>query len=406
MAGRSPYLGAAMYVAYLISNFWLFVIAQAALAYLLIVLAIQRIGLADHAVTPIVLFLSVTTALPTYNSLLLADAFASFGILSFLLLATPGKLSRKKTVGLTAVLCASSMFHLTHIMMLLGMVGALSAVSFLNIAPVALTRAAATGAIGLIAGVLSIQATSVVTTMVLGRPPQLLPLLTARFVADGPGLSYIDSECEKRFQVCRVRIGRDLNNATFLFSPDVAHGTYALLNSEERSRMGREDTQFALAVWKSYPLDESYMIFRNTVRQIAWIDYDGLNQNCFANSNCWNALPTNVRQTLRRSLSGRGMWPQQAMNFLLYVVVLGSICYLVVNYRHFQKLAPETEKVMRMWLIIGGAAMVVCAVFGGAVADPQYRYQGRLIWLIPLFAALIFLKSRSLVYIGRRQDSI
>jgi len=35
-------------------------------------------------------------------------------------------------------------------------------------------------------------------------------------------------------------------------------------------------------------------------------------------------------------------------------------------------------------------AMLVCSFFGGAVSDPQYRYQGRLIWLVPFFAAIAF----------------
>jgi hypothetical protein len=45
---------------------------------------------------------------------------------------------------------------------------------------------------------------------------------------------------------------------------------------------------------------------------------------------------------------------------------------------------------LREWLLLTLVAMLVCSFFGGAVSDPQYRYQGRLIWLVPFFAAIAF----------------
>jgi len=51
---------------------------------------------------------------------------------------------------------------------------------------------------------------------------------------------------------------------------------------------------------------------------------------------------------------------------------------------------PRQWILLREWLLLGLTAMLVSSFFGGAVADPQYRYQGRLIWLVPFFAAIAF----------------
>ena len=137
------------------------------------------------------------------------------------------------------------------------------------------------------------------------------------------------------------------------------------------------------------------MMLLNTARQLVWIDYDGLNQNCFASPDCWTALPPSVRQTLRASPSGQGFWPQPWMNALLYAVVIASLLYLLMGYRTLARNQPAKERLLRSWLVVAGTAMLVCALFGGAIADPQYRYQGRLIWLVPLLAIILFLLNRN-----------
>ena len=79
------------------------------------------------------------------------------------------------------------------------------------------------------------------------------------------------------------------------------------------------------------------------------------------------------------------------MNGVLYVVVLGSLAGLAALSPSIARQDPERWRLFRTWLLVGFAAMLVCAFFGGAVAEPQYRYQGRLIWLVPFMAAIALL---------------
>jgi hypothetical protein len=84
------------------------------------------------------------------------------------------------------------------------------------------------------------------------------------------------------------------------------------------------------------------------------------------------------------------------MNAVLYIVVCASLLCLALVAPFLRRHDPARWHMLRTWLLVGFAAMLVCAFFGGAVSDPQYRYQGRLIWLVPLMAGISLLARRQL----------
>lgn len=393
MAGRSPYIGALMYLGYLTGNFWPFVLLQACIAYALIILTLRRFRVATPVnVTGLTLVLAATTALPTYNGLLLADGFASFGMVAFLLIASPGRLSRAELVFLALVLVTSVTAHLTHIMIILGMTIFLAISKLTGWIPKSPKRAWIAGIGAVLIGLGSVQVTDMVTKRAFGRPPQLLPLLSARFIADGPGKKYIAAGCPGGdFLICHIPIGRPDNDALTLFSLNPHTGAYMLRSTEERRLMGEQDVDFALSVLKYDPIGELAMMARNTIRQLFWIDYDGLNQTCWYRPNCWASLPPTLRAELHATPSGQALWPQKWMNALLYAVVIVSLMVLAVSGRKIRSLNRRRWLLLRNWLLLGFTGMLVCSFFGGAIADPQYRYQGRLIWLVPFMAGVALL---------------
>jgi hypothetical protein len=395
MSGRSPYIGALMYIGYVLGNFWPFVLLQATIAYVLIVLSLRRFGVDTARNVMIVsLSLAAVTALPTYNSLLLADGFASFGVLAYLLIAANGRIGRWTFAFLLAVIAISVSAHLTHITMMIAMVATLALARLIGWArPPA--RAWYVGVGAIVLGLLSIQVTAIATRVAFGKEPQLLPLLTARVYMDGPGRAFVQSGCDgNRFQVCRLPIDKPYNNAGWLFATNPHLAGYMLGNAEERRRMGEEDTAFALAVLRHDPLGQIGKSALNATRQLLWIDYDGLNQGCFDQPDCWSNIPSPVRETLRNSVSGRNAWPQSVMNVVLYVGILTSLVALAIFVPMLFRRDRERAQALRVWLLVAGGAMVMCSIFGGAVADPQYRYQGRLIWMVMLFAEIALLAHR------------
>lgn len=392
MGGRSPFIGALMYLGWVTAHFWTFVLMQAIIAYTLIILTLKRfrVGTARN-ITVVTLILAFLTSLPTYDSLLLADAFAAFGILAFILLVDRQRRSKGVTFFLMTVLSISIVSHMTHLMMVIDMVLMLGLVALIKRKPLK-RRVWTVGIASILIGVGALQATSMATRIAFHRPPQLLPLLTARFYMDGPGKRFIDEDCHGRFEICRIKIGHPANNAVWLFSDAPETGAYMLGDVEQRRLMGEQDVAFALAVLQTYPLQQISRSALNVLRQVAWIDYSGLNQGCFERPGCWENLPQSVRRTLRNTPSGRNAWPESAMNLTLYITVLSSLFILLVGLHRLRKVDVYFAAIVSDWLLIGGSAMLVCCAFGGAVADPQYRYQGRLVWLIVLMAAVVVLR--------------
>lgn len=398
MAGRSPYLGAWLWLSYVVGDFWPFVLVNAGVAYLLIRLSLHRFGLLrDRNVLIAVAVLAGMTSLPTFDAMLLADPFAPFGVLALILLATPGRLNRVETAFLVALTLVSASFHLTHITMFAAMTVAILMLRWrlpkLAVPPRAWIAGVAAVAIGL----LSVQATALAARAAFGRAPQLLPLLTARFYLDGPGKRFVESGCEgERFAICHVPIVMPPGNGAWLFSPEPGTGAYLLAAPAERQRMGNEDIAFALAVLRYDPAGEIRMMAFNTLRQLAWIDYDGLNTGCpRSEPDCWAALPPPVRATLEASPSGRNAWPVAAMNALLYLAVLGSAAIVAIGLPRLARRDPAAARALTLWLLLGATAFLTNAFFGGAVADPQYRYTGRMVWLLVLPGVIVALRLRS-----------
>lgn len=388
MSGRSPYIGALMFLAYLLSNFWLFVILQAAISYFLIFLVLRQFGIEDATRRTITtLALAGATAVSYYNGLLLADAFAAFGTLSFLILASKMPLTKIETTALAAIIATSAVSHLTNIVILATLVGGTALLVMLRVMPKPPLRAWIFGIGAVALGFLSIQLTALATEAALGKKPQLLPLFTARFIADGPGLEYIKSGCEgNRYQICRVKIGAVDNASVILSGREPGVGTYLQANSTEQLKMGEEDTAFAWSVFRSYPLAQTRAIVRNTFAQLTWVEYTGLNVGCFDKEKCWSNLPAPVREQLQHSLSGRNAWPEHYLEPIQRSAMLLSLIMLFIVALRKEQMKQSHWRVLRSWLILTGLTMLAVAGFGGGIVEPQYRYITRVAWLLPFFA--------------------
>ncbi len=55
------------------------------------------------------------------------------------------------------------------------------------------------------------------------------------------------------------------------------------------------------------------------------------------------------------------------------------------------RLPMEDRRLLGLGIALLAGAMLAHALFGGAVSEPQSRYQARIVWLIPLIAAVAVL---------------
>jgi hypothetical protein len=137
------------------------------------------------------------------------------------------------------------------------------------------------------------------------------------------------------------------------------------------------------------PVAQVGQIFKNTLRQLVWIDYDGLNVGCWDKADCWQTLPDEIKSKLAGTPSGQNAWPQHFMNIVLYLTVITSLIALTLYSGRIKHLKEDDAQFLRIFFVAAFTAFLVSALFGGGVAQPQYRYTGRIIWLVPFAAATL-----------------
>ncbi|RVT95123.1 hypothetical protein EOD43_09315 [Sphingomonas crocodyli] len=397
MAGRSPYFGMALWIAYVASAFWLFVLLQAGIAYGLIRQSLRLLGLARPTiVTGTVALLALLTSLPFFDALLMPDALTGFGIIAFLLLTTErGRLARWERVLLILLMAASAVAHLTHIVILLSMAALLVAIALVRRRPFAEIRPAiVTASIAVAIGMVSVIVTNMVVERTFGKEPQLVPLLTARFFADGPGEAFVARGCDPRtFAICAFRDAHPRDDSEFLWSTVPGRGIFRLASPEERRAMSAQDTAFAIAVLKAYSIAQTHAMLRNSLSQLVRFDV-GINYGCGDISPCWPSIPEPEHARMMRSLSGQNGWPVDAIWALHKIVVAASVLGLLVWMATRPWRRDGAERDLALWLALFAVAMLVNAVLGGAVSEPQWRYQGRIVWILPLFAWVALMIAR------------
>lgn len=402
MAGRSPYFGALLWLSYVLSRFWLFVLAQAAVAYALIRVTLRLFGLArPSVVAATVAGLALFTSLPFFVSLLMPDLLAAFAILAFLLLAIDrNRLRTGERRALYGLMLVSVLAHITHIFIIAALALSLFAWALFR----GWRRSRFAPLIGVssliaLAGIVSVMVTSAVVERTFGRAPLLVPLLTARFLGDGTGLDYLRRHCpDAGFAACAYRDRKEVIVGEFLWSLEPGKGAYMIADTATRRALSVEDSRFALAVLAAYPVEQGGRILRNGWRQMLRFDIDLWNYKCAGKPQCWSSLPPAERATLLASLGGRDLWPQEAIAVVHYAVVAGALILLLTWAATDARRGREGAGDIVLWLALLLVAMAVNALLGGGVSDPQPRYQARVTWLLPLLAliaALVWQRHRN-----------
>ncbi|WP_303539751.1 hypothetical protein [Sphingomonas natans] len=399
MAGRSPYFGIVLWLGWLSSRFWLFVLLQAAIAYFLIGAALRCFGLDRPGLKlTAVALLSLLSPLALYNGVLLADALSGFGCVAFLILLAPRVLfARWEILLLALVLIASVVSHLTHLVILAGMVAVLGALIGTGwVARREASRAMLIGMAAVVTGVASIAATSVAVKAHFGQAPVLVPLITARFIADGPGRDYIEAGCGGRaFAVCRIPYRAWTSSTVFLWSTEPATGAFLLADSDMRRAMSIEDKAFAVAVARAYPVRTLRVAVWNSLLQLTDLRVDIVQEVCFATPACiGKQFPDEIVREIAATPAGRGAWPLAAMNIVIYASVALSLVALMMLLPGLRASAPAAARLICLWLLLLALAMAINGFLGGAISEPQSRYQTRMIWPLPLLAIIALFVAR------------
>lgn len=203
--------------------------------------------------------------------------------------------------------------------------------------------------------------------------PKRYPIQLARSVADGPGAWYLRDHCAtEHYAICEVfgpnpprKVGE------FLWGPN---GVRYRATPEQMERIRAEESTIVRRAAMEYPLVQIGQSIRNTARQLFTFSPDDL---VFGEEMAGEKDPSIVQvRSDNPALKTFG-------TVAVYLTFFASIAFLIVNRRRLDRMEVAAVGVAVIGLLANAA---VCGILSG-VTD---RYQGRVAWILPALAFIIF----------------
>lgn len=402
ISGRSVYYGMVLYLPMRALGPWGGVIVQALMVAALVVGSLMVATRALRADTRIVVpasmaFLTLLTPLPHYTSMLMPDVYS--GVL-ILVLATVilfweqlGVARRLLFVGAAALMVT---FHTTHVLIAVAVTGAAMLFFFRGKARLRPLLVALPLIVVAIAGE---AAFSHVTQLQLGVKPLSPPFLSARLTASGPGTDYLHRNCDGSaddFALCAHRDRLPLFSDDFLWAEDEERGLFQLVDAQEQRRIAQQDKAFFLAVTAGDPVAAFAASAEALGQQLVAFDLGNFNYNAVLLEMAPRQLPAAEEEQFFRSRAANGTMPVAFTVSATVVTSLAALLLLAIALgrslaRRELPLAPAYRYALLIVLGILANAMIC-----GAFSKPGARYQMRLIWLLPVAAAVVLPHGRQL----------
>jgi hypothetical protein len=364
--------------------------AQGLLAALVVALALRTAGL-DPRPTGLVLlflFLSTLTSLPWYTGQIMPDVFTGLVILlAYLTVWTPERLRPGERAAALAMLAFTLSVHLSHLPLYAGLVLTGFAwrrwVDRARIAGALVLRALAPLAVAAAALV----ASNVVfgRRLVLSESSSLFYL--ARLVGDGTAQRYLARACAARsYVLCSERGNLPESSDHFLWDGDGAWTKH------------QNDPRF---------LAEAPEIVRGTLREEWGAQLAASLRNGFAQLGAFGSdldlhasegqvaplmalFGAGTLAAYHASLQARRSLPLEAAGRVQRVVVVLSLMVLLAC---VPRLRARASGPARALVAVTLAGVTLNALVLGALSSVHDRYQGRVIWLVPLMAAALLARS-------------
>lgn len=388
LTGRSPFYGALAYLGVLFGSFW-WVIALQALAVMAVLIGVMR-----HAVDPArrrafglavlaAVAVATLTPLPYFTALLMPDIFAGLAIVAAAaLLAGWRRETRPGRIGWIAVAGYGALSHSATTLILSGMIGVAALLW-------ALRRRIAPAAIGAVAvaallGIAGDAAFAVAVRHMTGHPPIRPPFVTARLTADGVGTDYLRAHCGvEHWRLCRYRDRLPLHSDSFLWSADPRNGVFSTIPPADARALSAEQGRFMLAVLRERPLEA---LRSSSAAILAQLTRTGLEEFHYAPEEFPGfaaKMPDALVTDVRRTGAYRGAIPVALVVTLTWPFVVAGL--LLIGWAWRQP-ALRHQATLGLWMAF---AWVVNNAVCGALSTPHDRYNMRVIWMLPLAAAII-----------------
>jgi hypothetical protein len=394
LGGRSIYYGAMLYLGHISSYFWASILFQAAIfVYLSHAFLVKCFRMSFASFVLVSAATLILTPISFYVSFLMPDVFASFLILSTVMLVVFwDDLIFQDRMILSLVALYSVLGHSSHLALLAIMTGlfvvlALIRFSINRKATVVLLVIAFAGLVGELAF-------SFATGLVLKAEPTRPPFIMARLIDDGPGYRFLKANCAtKPYVVCKYLDRLPAKSDAFLWSEDPAEGVYNIADAATRKSLTAEQFSFAKDVFQLDPTGVIAALTKNTVQQLTMIGVDEFSGIQAGLGSYDRNLPRHYADGLSHSgiasqtqLSGPlALWFSVFYFVGLIVLSLVVVLWPLAGVRQRLGFLPQPQTIQAF--AITTIMIVLNAAICGALSGPHQRYQTRISW-IPVFILL------------------
>lgn len=351
---------------------------QSMVVVLLVIMIAGREALARPVQAAVAATLCIAfTALPWTVSTLMPDVFAAVAILCAIIIGT--RLDRIGWGGKLFVFCAASFAALSHYghppLFFLAACAAVLVLAVqwrLSVSAVVL----ATGPL-----VVTFVASLGVSEVVFDEPsivPLRLPLLLVRSIEDGPARWHLEEHCDEfGYAVCDLWEGEIPSGlGTLLWSKD---GMLKTATDAQMNDIRQEEFLILGRAFIEYPAEQIWSLVGNSVRQMGMF---GLGDTA------WGRVIDGEQGEFDWEAGSRGDRNLNVIDVIQKFFVLASAALILLFLARDGLRTGDRERAVLFILAVGLIANA--AIFGG-LSVPTDRYQMRVIWIVPMVAALLWL---------------
>jgi hypothetical protein len=343
----------------------------------------------------LVAFLCVFTTASWCVCDVLPDSLGAVLYLSlFLLVFARESLRRWETVTLSGVACWAVTTHPTYVPIASGLCAMLALSAWLGWMPMQGRAPGLLQVTGIV--LLAMAAEAGVHARIFGKPSlmgQHQPYLMARIVADGPAHDYLREHCATlHWVICESVDKLPWSEVDFLWSPN---GIYASATPAQRQALSAEELPLILGTLRAYPLRQAGVSFRNFIAQLTQFAIDAAPyENPWMISMCDLVIPGMQAKFRRANERGKALHRPLFATVQKVVVGLSAAATLLLLpwvWRRHQR--PEVSRLLGLSVVVAYVVLANAALTG-VLSGVSPRYEGRVIWLLPMLAYLLLVRWR------------
>ncbi len=208
------------------------------------------------------------------------------------------------------------------------------------------------------------------------------PFLTARLVGGGVGRQYLRSHCgETNWEICRYKDHLSGNAKDFLWK---SSGAWMSAPPDAQKRILSQNLPFAIAVLRTYPIELLKQSADDFWIQLTSFDLYASERHFVIEKNIGKTIPR-LQSPFLESRQARDQLPRRFFTSIEYCVVIGSMLGIVTLLPWLWRCRPA--RLLGLGFVII-STLVLNALFTGELFMFESRFQARMIWLVPLLAAM------------------